>query len=197
MTSQTVYLIRHAQVNGNVLDLNQRIQVCEFNALIAQIPYEAINEAGRLQAEAIAAQIADYRLTCLFTSPLLRAQQTARILAEAAGIPLIVRPDLYEILPATLRGQPTHRYSLRGAYFRSGIRLSLPWTRDTETLWGAYRRVRRAWQEMTAEVKTDFGIVGHQGLFRLLMLDLRLARHWLIVKNDTRNMGISIIRRRD
>ncbi len=178
-----------------MLDLNRRIQVCEFNALIAQIPYEAINDAGKMQAEAIAAQVADYRLTCLFTSPLLRAQQTAHILAEAAGIPLIVRPDLYEIVPATLHGPPTRSCSLREAYFRSGVRLSLPWTRDTETFWGAYRRVRRAWQEMTAEVKTDFGIVGHQGLFRLLMLYLRMARRWFIVKNDTRNMGISIIRR--
>jgi broad specificity phosphatase PhoE len=197
MIAQTIYLIRHAQVDGNVYDLDQRISIRDFNLRVTQkLPHEPLNEQGVQQAKALAPRVARFNLACLYASSLLRAQQTARILAEAANVPIITRDDLHEILPAPLDG-PAHReYTLRGAYFRSGLRLAKPWTRDIETFLQAFRRVRRAWHEMTTETRADFGIVGHQGLFRLLLFSLRGGRQWRVLKGDTSNAGISIVVRR-
>ncbi len=196
MTPQTVYLIRHGQVDGNVLQLGRRVTIAEFNAMVEQVPYESINEAGIAQVKAIIPHIARCNLSLLYTSPLLRARQTARILAEATGLPVRVRHDLYELQPARLPGPPDRSYTLRGAYFRSGLRLANPFTRDTETVLRAFQRVRRAWQEMIRETQADFGIVGHQGVFRMLFLWIHLSPRWRLVKGDTRNTGISIIQRR-
>ena len=195
MTSQTVYLIRHGQVDGNILNLGRRVTVAAFNHMIDHLPHESINEAGIAQVKAIAPAIASFRLSCLYASPLRRAQQTADILAAETGLPVITRDDLFELLPARLSGPPDRTYTMRGAYVRSGIRLCVPWTRDTETIYRAFRRARRAWQAMTSETRGDFGIVGHQGIFRLLFVWIHLSPHWRLVKGDTRNTGISIVAR--
>lgn len=195
--AQTVYLIRHAQVDGNVFDLNRRVTIKEFNHLVTKkVPNEELNERGIKQAQALAPKVASFNLACLYSSSLLRAQQTARILAEVAHLPILTRNDLHEILPAPLRGPDHREYTLRGAYFRSGVHLAMPWTRDHETFLQVFRRARRAWQEMIAETKADFGVVGHQGLFQFLLFYLRLGRHWRVLKKDTSNMGISVVVRR-
>ena len=196
MTQQTVYLIRHGEVNGNILHLHRRVTVAEFNAIVRELPNETINERGIAQIRAIAPQVASFNLDCLYSSALLRARQTAEILAEETNLPIIIRDDLHEILPATLPGPPSRTYSLRGAYIRSGLRLALPWTRDTETIYGAFNRVRRAWQAMTSETTGNFAVVGHQGVFRLLFLWVHLSPRWKLVRGDTRNSGISVIVRR-
>ncbi len=196
MTTQTVYLIRHGQVDGNVLQLNRRITVETFNELVAHVAQESINEAGSAQVRAIAPTIAGFNLKRLYTSPLLRARQTTDILAAETGLPVVVRDDLYELLPACLAVSPQKTYTMRGAYIRSGLRLITPWTANTETVYAAYRRVRKAWQAMTYETHEDFGVVGHQGIFRILFVWIHASRGWRLVKGDTSNTGISIVARK-
>lgn len=197
MTAQTVYLIRHGQVDGNVLQLHRRITVETFNEIVAHVAQEEINEAGSAQVRSIAPQIARLNLKCLYTSPLPRAKRTADILAAETGLPVLVRDDLYELLPAHLPFDLHRTFTMRGAYLRSGLRLITPWTRDTETVYAAYRRVRRAWQALTEETHEDFGIVGHQGIFRILFVWIHASRRWRLVKGDTSNTGISIVARQN
>ncbi len=55
-----------------------------------------LNATGLAQAEALAEQLRRHRLDAVVSSDLLRARTTARIVAEAVGVPLLVEPGLRE-----------------------------------------------------------------------------------------------------
>lgn len=194
MPAQTVYLIRHGQVDSNVLDLQQRTTIADFNHLVVnEVPDEPINAKGVDQSKALVPKIANLNLRCLYVSSLLRAQQTAQILAETTGIPIITRDDLHEIIRAPLQGPASRELSMRQAMLRSGLRQIIPWLREVEPLWRTYLRARRAWYEMTTQTDGDFGIVGHQGFFRALLVSLYLSWQWRVVKRNTHNAGITVV----
>ncbi len=196
MTLQTIYLIRHGEVDGNILMLDREVTATEFNHMVDHVAHEALNARGIAQVQAAAARLTGRRIACLYTSPLLRARQTANILSGILQVPVVVRDDLYELLPARLPGPPDRRLTLKRAYLRSGLRLLNPFTRDTETALQAFLRISRAWRAMTAENRADFGVVGHQGIFRLLFLWLQASPRWALLHSDTRNSGISVVARR-
>lgn len=81
----TIYLIRHAQAAGNH---ERRFQGRTDTAL---------TEKGRLQAAALAKRFAGTALTAVYTSPLVRAAETAETLAAPHGLRPIVREGLIEI----------------------------------------------------------------------------------------------------
>jgi broad specificity phosphatase PhoE len=56
-----------------------------------------LNARGLAQGEWLAEELEQARLEVLYTSPLLRARQTAEIICEHIGIPLQVEPRLMEI----------------------------------------------------------------------------------------------------
>jgi 2,3-bisphosphoglycerate-dependent phosphoglycerate mutase len=56
-----------------------------------------LNRTGLTQAEALAEQLREHRLDAVVSSDLLRAWTTARIVAEAAGVPLFTEPGLREV----------------------------------------------------------------------------------------------------
>jgi len=196
MTLQTIYLIRHGEVDGNILMLDREVTATEFNHMVDHVAHEALNARGIAQVQAAAAQLAGRKLACLYCSPLLRTRQTAAILADILHAPVIIRDDLFEMLPARLPGPPDRRLPLKRAYVRSGLRLLNPFTRDAETALQAFLRIRRAWRAITAENRADFGIIGHQGIFRLLFLWLRASPQWALLHSDTSNSGISVVTRR-
>ena len=196
MSSQRVYLIRHGEVEGNILQLDRLVTVEEFNAFLEKVPSEPINATGVAQIEAIVPAIASYNLTRLYTSPLPRALQTAAILGERTGLSVITHPELYELLPPPVLGPPERKLTLKGAYVRSGLRLASPFARDHETFVSAFVRVRRVWRELLRANRADFGIVGHQGIFRMLFVWVHMTPRWRLVQGDTHNGGISIVARR-
>ncbi|MBN2469281.1 MAG: histidine phosphatase family protein [Anaerolineae bacterium] len=196
MPPQTVFLIRHGEVNGNTLVLDRLLTAADFNNLVDEIPHEALNARGRQQARTAAARLVGHNLTCLYCSPLPRARETAAILAETLDIPIIIRNDLYELLPAPLLSTKDTAVTLKRAYIRSGLRLGNPLASDIETAIAAYRRIKRAFQTLTEDNRTNFGIVGHQGIFRILFLWVHATRRWELAYGDTTNCGISVITRR-
>ena len=56
-----------------------------------------LNETGREQARALAEVIARDQVDAIYTSDLARARETAELIAERAGIPFILEPQLREI----------------------------------------------------------------------------------------------------
>ena len=56
-----------------------------------------LNETGRGQAQALAIQLADVPIDAVFSSDLRRAHETALIVAEPHGIPVVVDQGLREI----------------------------------------------------------------------------------------------------
>ncbi|MEA5055086.1 MAG: histidine phosphatase family protein, partial [Propionicimonas sp.] len=61
------------------------------------VPGADLDEAGRAQAEALVERLAAFPVEAIFTSDLVRTQQTARPVAEHRGLELQVLPGLREI----------------------------------------------------------------------------------------------------
>jgi phosphoserine phosphatase len=78
-------LIRHGETEWNVIGRYQGQ---------ADPP---LNDQGVTQSYQLAEQLTDTGLDILYTSPLLRAAQTAQILVDQLTIPLYVEPRLMEI----------------------------------------------------------------------------------------------------
>lgn len=79
-----IYLVRHGQTDWN---LERRVQGRE------DIP---LNEKGRGQAVKLADSFDGIKLDAIFTSPLIRAVETAKVLAERQKIDICIEPDLIE-----------------------------------------------------------------------------------------------------
>jgi broad specificity phosphatase PhoE len=93
-------LVRHGESSGN----RQRI----FATTPHSLP---LTELGYDQARGAARRIAEsFRPEIVVTSPFLRASETARIIADALGVPLAVEPNLYEREVGAHRGRSYDSY---------------------------------------------------------------------------------------
>ncbi|MGH2944395.1 MAG: histidine phosphatase family protein [Solirubrobacteraceae bacterium] len=82
--SNEVLLVRHGETDDNAADRFQ-------GRLDTQL-----NERGRAQSHALARRLRDEGLRALYTSPLARARETARIVGEALGLEPVVDERLVE-----------------------------------------------------------------------------------------------------
>ncbi len=82
----TIYLIRHAECQGNIE--NKLSGITDFK----------LTEKGRKQAKLLASRLKEFRITEIYSSPLSRAIDTARIVMEENDInSLNIVNDLHEI----------------------------------------------------------------------------------------------------
>ena len=189
-----VFLIRHAQSEGNVMDLRQRASIAEFNELLAHSSRLPLTGEGMRQARSIAARLQHEPVSRLYSSPYERAMTTAIVYGEAIGLTPIVVDELREVLP---EAQPPHRRaaSLRRHYVHSFARMA--WSRQGLTWRAEMRRARQAWATITTETAEAVAAVSHGWLISLILLSLRNSPHWQVVRRDVHNAGISIVVRRD
>lgn len=80
-----IYLIRHGQTTGNAKGVVQ-----------GSIDLD-LNDIGRGQAEKLAWRFADIPVDKIYSSPLIRARNTAQAIADIAGISVEMVPDIAEI----------------------------------------------------------------------------------------------------
>ena len=80
-----LYFARHGETDWNVKRLIQGTTDTE------------LNENGRRQAYALAEKLEGQGIRRVYTSPLKRANETGRIVAERLGIPCSVKPGLEEL----------------------------------------------------------------------------------------------------
>src|SRR5947209_5196449 len=89
-----IYVVRHAEVH-NPKDI-----------VYGRLPRFGLSTHGRLQAEAVARFLAQRPVDAIYTSPLLRARQTAEsISAELPQVPLRTTERLLEVKTG-YQGQP-------------------------------------------------------------------------------------------
>ena len=81
-----IHLIRHGQTPSNV-----------SKALDTGFPGAPLTELGREQAASLPRRLEGIPLDAIYTSPLIRTQQTATPLATARGLDLLVREGVREI----------------------------------------------------------------------------------------------------
>lgn len=89
-----LYFVRHGESEANVL------RVISNRGLV-----HGLTDKGRNQAQALAERMAGLNLSHIYTSPLLRARQTAAIIAEQCGLVSVTTDALLEYDCGSLEGR--------------------------------------------------------------------------------------------
>ena len=148
----TLWLVRHGQTDWN--------QEGRYQGQL-DLP---LNPAGREDARRMAAILAARPLAAIYCSDLLRARQTAEVLARVTGAPLILEPRLREVALGDWEGQ---LFSDIRARYPEEIRLRLLQPLHSrppggETLWEVWLRVKSAVDEIAARHPgQEVAIVAH------------------------------------
>ncbi|HWM92885.1 MAG TPA: histidine phosphatase family protein [Thermoanaerobaculia bacterium] len=96
MAATRLILIRHGHTAGN----------SSGGLRMSGWTDTSLSDRGRLQVACLARRISSEPVSVVYASPLLRAQQTARPVATAAGAELRLEPDLREIHCGEVDGWP-------------------------------------------------------------------------------------------
>lgn len=88
----TIYLIRHAQAEGN------------WKRLFQGHTDAAVSELGETQIEHLSQRMRDLTFDAVYASPLARAVQTAQGVAK--GVPITIEPGIMEINGGDFEGVP-------------------------------------------------------------------------------------------
>jgi probable phosphoglycerate mutase len=98
--SFTLYLARHGETEYN------RKRLMQGRSIDA-----SLNETGMAQAEALSERMADAPIDAVYTSTLLRARQTADVLAKPHALVTRILPDLAEMAWGDLEGKAIAEFS--------------------------------------------------------------------------------------
>jgi len=82
-----LWLIRHGQTDWNLIG--------RWQGQTRHAP--GLNDTGRAQALAVRNQLKDANFSAIYSSDLLRARQTAELIAEPLGLTVVLEPRLREI----------------------------------------------------------------------------------------------------
>ena len=132
-----------------------------------------LTDHGREQARRAAQQLAGAGIDAVYTSPLIRARDTAEAIAGATGAPLTVEPRLIEVDYGTFEG-----LDREGAEAKLGSAF-VDWRADpfgktvrgAEPLADALARARAATADVIAAHDHPV-LVGHQGILRIVLIAL-------------------------
>ena len=97
----TLYLVRHAEAEGN------------WRRTFQGHSNSDVSEKGYRQLEYLARRFADIPLDAVYASPLKRAYETAKAIDRAAGLPIVTDDGLMEINGGAFEGVPFAELPLR------------------------------------------------------------------------------------
>ena len=123
-----IYFVRHGQSAANVLRVISNRNLSHH-----------LTDLGRQQAEALARSFTDVPLAAIYSSPIVRARETAQIVAARKGLPIEIADALREPDCGVMEG------------------------RGDEEAWAEYDRVRVAWMQH----QFDSRIAGGESFFDL------------------------------
>ena len=148
-----LYIIRHGQTDWNVEGKIQGRQ---------DIP---LNAAGRSQAEMLATVMEKRPVTAIYSSPQIRAMETAETLARAQGMTVIPVPELAEIGYGDWEGRTASDILAkeRKLYEEWWQHPATVAPSGGETLNQVDVRCKKAWERIKGEMKGDTAVVAHGG----------------------------------
>ena len=161
-----LYIIRHGQTDWNV---QGRIQGRQ------DIP---LNAAGRSQAQMLAKGMEKRPVTAIYSSPQLRAMETAKALAGNQGVEVIPLPELVEIGYGAWEGRTasdilTKERKLYEEWWQHPATVAPP---GGETLNQVDARCKKAWEWIKGEIKGDTAVVAHGGTLAHFIVHLLEGR---------------------
>jgi len=92
-----LWLIRHGQTDWNLTG--------RWQGQAADAP--GLNDTGYAQALTVHEQLKGIKISAIYSSDLLRARQTADLIAESLGLPVTLEPRLREINLGVWEGMPS------------------------------------------------------------------------------------------
>jgi 2,3-bisphosphoglycerate-dependent phosphoglycerate mutase len=178
-----LYLIRHAQADGR-----------KPGIVGSAIPYDAgLSPLGIIQAERLRdrfAETSEIPADVLISSPLLRAKETAEIIAPALGLPVIVDDEVQELNLGDGEGlifeelwEKYGGFGLDHEPFRRVATNSESWAEFTLRACGALDRLIRAYDGKTIVIvchgrMIDASFVYFLGLSTFKQLPIVLDHHY-------------------
>ena len=177
-----LYIIRHGQTDWNIAKKIQGRQ---------DIPF---NDRGPFQAPCLGKAMENRPITAVFSSPQIRAMETAIAVASPAGVPVIPVRDLMEINYGVWEGK-TEEELLRDdrALYEAW------WSHPAETappeggsINQVNERCRQAWKEIKPQLTGDAATVAHGGLLAHFM-EQRLGSECIAASTVAHNASITTI----
>jgi broad specificity phosphatase PhoE len=148
----TFLLVRHGETDWN------------FERRVQGHADRPLNETGRAQARALADELEGEPIDAVYSSDLVRAHETARIVADRIGLPVTALPDLREKHFGTWEGMTDREILDRFPDARTGH-----WG-DAETTEEVSRRVLEALRRIAAAHPTGrVLVVSHGGPLRAVL----------------------------
>lgn len=157
-----LYIIRHGQTDWNIAKKIQGRQ---------DIP---LNERGRHQADCLKKAMAPRPVTAVFSSPQIRAMETAKAVASSSSAPVIPVENLMEINYGSWEGKTEEELlkedrALYEAWWSHPAETAPP---GGESINQVNERCRQAWKEIKPQLAGDTAIVAHGGLLAHFMEQL-------------------------
>lgn len=157
-----LYIIRHGQTDWNIAKKIQGRQ---------DIP---LNERGRYQAGCLKKAMENRPVTAVFTSPQIRAMETAKAVALSSGSAVIPVKDLMEINYGSWEGKTEEELlqedrALYEAWWSHPAETAPP---GGESISQVNERCQKAWKEIEPQLTGDAAIVAHGGLLAHFMEQL-------------------------
>ena len=127
-----------------------------------------LSHAGMLQAESAATCLADKGIFALYTSPLIRAADTARIIGHRLCLPVFYDADLQELDAGQWDGLTFSEIASRWPqlYAQRGLHIGTCPPPDGESFQDAGERLTQALRRICASNSGNIAIVSHSGATR-------------------------------
>jgi glucosyl-3-phosphoglycerate phosphatase len=134
----------------------------------------SLDDAGRAQAQLLAAHLAHVGIDLLYSSDLARARETAAAVEAATGLEARIDPDLREVDVGGLTGCSRVEVEARDpAWFRTWLEGAVAGYPDGETYLDVHRRSVRAFERVLREAAGGTAaVVCHGGNIRAITLEV-------------------------
>lgn len=154
---QNVFLVRHGQSDANVQMIFDNYD-----------DGHSLTELGRIQAQQTADYFSSKSIQAMFSSPILRARQTAEIISQKIGLSFEIMKEFKEFLIGDLNGLPmsgeAHEtfHNVLDQWHAGNFLASFP---NGENYHGLITRFRQGLQKITTRhPEGDLLVVAHGGL---------------------------------
>lgn len=149
-----------------------------------------LSQTGHLQAQKLLAKWSN-KLSAVYSSDLSRAEQTAKYVAEAQGLPVVSEPGLREIYFGKWEGKTTTELraewgEILDVFFESPDRCHPP---NGETFPQLYERSVAVYKKIVSNHQgEEIAIFAHGGTIRMLLcyiLSLPISQAWNLRQDNT------------